>query len=332
MSIIRVKHNRENPFVQLNKKALWDENLSLKAVGIWARCMSRPDDWTFSVRELIKNCKEGRTSIYGAIDELIEHGYALRFQHYGDAEEGTVGFQKGEYWFFEFPISEEEKLEYADKFKKSLLRSGFMHAGSVHAENVPLLIKKVKEKDINKEYTGKKNYPEKISPAVKETQKEFQSYLNEVLPGRKPMGEAAVKKYLQPLVNRHKKDPDRIKRVLKWIFKSQSPKADFWLPVIQGPKSLYTNFDQIEVQMNRKSDKEKIQEERDARENLIEDNRKWCKQKILSITFPNTQKCMRLEDNCVRVKIGNSIEAISLAEKNMKDILTNKLRGWGFFI
>src|SRR5580765_9040605 len=58
-TIVRVVHNRENPYVQINKISLWDIGLSLKATGLWARCLSRPNNWTFSLSELIKKCKEG---------------------------------------------------------------------------------------------------------------------------------------------------------------------------------------------------------------------------------------------------------------------------------
>ncbi len=142
---MRVVHNRENPFVQLNKHALWDQKLSLKAVGLWARCMSRPDDWHFNMSELEKNCKEGRTALYSAVDELIEQGYALRYQPIDD--EGTNTFLPMEYVFFEFSITNEEKETYLNNLKKSLPRSGFPHAGFPHTGNQPLLIKNIKEKE-----------------------------------------------------------------------------------------------------------------------------------------------------------------------------------------
>ena len=80
-SIIRVVHNRENPYVQLNKGALWDSRLSLKAVGLWARCLSKKDDWKFNVRKLASKMKEGKASIYGAMEELIENGYVIKIEY-----------------------------------------------------------------------------------------------------------------------------------------------------------------------------------------------------------------------------------------------------------
>ncbi len=117
-TLIRVHHNKENPFVQLNKKALWDSNLSLKAIGLWARCLSRPDNWEFSVSELSKSCKEGSRSLYAAINELIANNYAVRIQTQKLLPNGKPSFDKLIYVFFEFKITEEEKAEYLEEFKK----------------------------------------------------------------------------------------------------------------------------------------------------------------------------------------------------------------------
>ncbi len=80
-TIVRVVHNRENPFVQLNKAALWDQNLSLRAVGLWARCLSRPDDWEFNMSELIDKCKEGQDAVFNAMKEIVNAGYGIRIQY-----------------------------------------------------------------------------------------------------------------------------------------------------------------------------------------------------------------------------------------------------------
>ncbi len=152
-TVIRVVHNRENPFVQLNKQALWDQSLSLRAVGLWARCMSRPNDWKFSISELCGKCKEGRKSIDSAMKELIEANYVMRLEYHEKSKEGK--FQKGkgglEYVFFEFPATEEEKQEQLEIFKKRFRHSGFRDCGFGNGGKVQLLIKKKTKKEENKE-------------------------------------------------------------------------------------------------------------------------------------------------------------------------------------
>jgi len=150
MSIVRVIHNRENPYVQLNKKALWNPNLSLEAIGLWARCLSRPDDWEFKICELVARCKEGKESIYKAINELISEGYALRLQYSERGKGSKITNNTTEYIFFEFPPSEEEKQKYIDNFKKSFRQPAFREAGFRDPGKPPLLIQIVsssKEED-----------------------------------------------------------------------------------------------------------------------------------------------------------------------------------------
>lgn len=96
MSIIRTSHDKNRPYVILNKQALEDPDLSWEAKGLWAYLMSRPDDWTVSVEHLCKIYKMrggGRDSIYKILNELIKHGYCTRVQ-----EQGVNGkFEKYEY-------------------------------------------------------------------------------------------------------------------------------------------------------------------------------------------------------------------------------------------
>ncbi len=164
MTVIRIKHNRENPFVQINKEALWNNNLSLKAKGLWALCLSRPDDWCFHVSEIIKNTKEGRESIHNAINELISNGYAMRFQK-KDPKKGN--FLQVEYYFFEFPLTTEEREKFTKEFeekeqelKKCLPHTGLPHTGLPHTENPQLLIKN--DTDIDNTKILVPSVPEKL--------------------------------------------------------------------------------------------------------------------------------------------------------------------------
>lgn len=78
MCVVRVK--KTNNFVVIHKGVLEDTFLSFKAKGLWAYCMSRPDDWVFKVAHLINVSTDGKDAIYSALDELIERGYAKKIQ------------------------------------------------------------------------------------------------------------------------------------------------------------------------------------------------------------------------------------------------------------
>ena len=78
MGIFRVKKDRNNPYVMLNKHFLHDDNLSWKAKGILAYLLSKPDDWQIYEAEIIKHSKDGRESVRSGIKELINNGYIKR--------------------------------------------------------------------------------------------------------------------------------------------------------------------------------------------------------------------------------------------------------------
>lgn len=86
MSIIRTCHNRENPYITVNKIPIEDPNLSWAAKGLWTYLMGRPDNWNVSVKHLQgvfgKPGKKGsnRDAILGLLNELIENGYCSRVQ------------------------------------------------------------------------------------------------------------------------------------------------------------------------------------------------------------------------------------------------------------
>jgi hypothetical protein len=151
MSIIRVLHNRENPYVQLNKEALWNPGLSLGAVGLWARCMSRPDNWTFRVKELAAKCMEGKDAIYSKINELIKAGYVVRLDvtdHKGGR--GNLRGKVFEYIFLEIPLSPEERGPYIEELKKCFRRTGLRDLVNppilnTHIPKIPKVYKKKKE-------------------------------------------------------------------------------------------------------------------------------------------------------------------------------------------
>lgn len=189
-SIIRTYHNRENPFVQLNKGALWDKNLSLKAVGLWARCMSRPDDWEFNVSELCNNCKEGRKAIDSAIQELIDQGYAIRIDYYEKAADGKFSSNGTHYAFFEFPATQEDKNKILDEFKKFYrdCRFGNLRGGNLQKDE--LLKTKEETKDIKEQTT--------TPPNPQEGGSERALLLNQFLKNLNPeQAEQAVNYYLK---------------------------------------------------------------------------------------------------------------------------------------
>jgi hypothetical protein len=98
--IIHVK-KRDNPYAQIDKRALNDDRLSYKARGLLAYLLSKPPDWQVWVRDLInRSQKDGETAVRSALKELKEWGYMQ--EHQSRMEDGTFG--PVEYWIYEEPL------------------------------------------------------------------------------------------------------------------------------------------------------------------------------------------------------------------------------------
>lgn len=70
--VVRIKNDN---YTHISNFCAREKDLSLKAKGIYYIVMSLPDDWDFSIRGLCAITKEGKHSVYSAIDELKKHGY-----------------------------------------------------------------------------------------------------------------------------------------------------------------------------------------------------------------------------------------------------------------
>lgn len=73
MTIHRTKHKKD--YTVMSNYHFKDYGLSLKAKGLMSLMLSLPDDWDFSLNGLISMCKDNKTSVLGAIEELKSYGY-----------------------------------------------------------------------------------------------------------------------------------------------------------------------------------------------------------------------------------------------------------------
>lgn len=72
-TVLRVEKNRN--FVVMSNEFLRNKELSLKAKGLLAVCLSLPDTWDYSINGLVSICKESITAVRNAMKELEAHGY-----------------------------------------------------------------------------------------------------------------------------------------------------------------------------------------------------------------------------------------------------------------
>lgn len=85
MSIVRICHDKEKPYVQINRQSAQDPEMSWSARGLWAYLISLPDNWEVSVAHLTKfytGQRRGnkRDALYDMLAELESLGYVQREQ------------------------------------------------------------------------------------------------------------------------------------------------------------------------------------------------------------------------------------------------------------
>lgn len=100
MTIQRCPHDKQNPYVMLNKQALNDAELSWGARGLWAYLMQLPDNWKIQVSHLCKlylGKGGGERAIYSLLNELILHGYCERRQINTEKGFSTVDYLISEF-------------------------------------------------------------------------------------------------------------------------------------------------------------------------------------------------------------------------------------------
>jgi len=66
---------KKKNFTQIPNKLLNDNDLSLKAKGLYAFMQSKPQGWAFHLNGMQSQLKESRGTIIGIINELIRKGY-----------------------------------------------------------------------------------------------------------------------------------------------------------------------------------------------------------------------------------------------------------------
>jgi len=278
-TVIRVVHNRENPYVLINKTALRDKRISLRAAGLWARCLSYPNDWKFSIKQLASECKEGKCAIYSTMKELIEYGYVLRIEYYEKGSDGKFMSGRGgiEYIFFEFPATEEEKQEQIEKFKKSFRNSGFGNPGCRVATKSPLLSNdniptRLKESDrLNKE--------EVSEPSVRLIAF-FMQKLKEINPKIREPNIVSWQKEMNRILNIDGRSEQEVTSVINYIIKQHAnPRGEFtWSKAVMSPEKLRKHFASIWMEMNTVIPSREKEKSNNQQIQKIESNRKWARE------------------------------------------------------
>lgn len=107
MGIVRMIKNKDHPFVMISKSLIQDKDLSLKARGLMAFLLSKPDDWEIYITQLASSLKEHRETITKVMNELIEAGYCNRKKHFRTGGQPRI---RGKYSGYDYDVFESKHL------------------------------------------------------------------------------------------------------------------------------------------------------------------------------------------------------------------------------
>lgn len=149
-------------YTTISNEALRDNTLSHKAKGLLCMIIGLSEEWVFSVEGLTKISKEGLSSIYATINELIDKGYCKRVS---EREKGK--FVRWTYYFsaekslLEKPFVENPKMDNPYVENQMQINNNKEKTYKSKENNYNNKILTPDEQDF---YEGmKKNYPEIMS-------------------------------------------------------------------------------------------------------------------------------------------------------------------------
>lgn len=114
-TIFRRAKDKENPFVMIDRTIFSDEEVSWKAKGLLGYLLSKPDDWTVRMADLVKRSSDGRYATASAIKELEIAGYLTRIQE----RDENGHFKQLVIEVHEIPVPENERTRFYERAPKS---------------------------------------------------------------------------------------------------------------------------------------------------------------------------------------------------------------------
>lgn len=202
---MRLINDIDKNFIMVPNYILMQRNISLKAIGLYAKLLSFPNDWNFTEKGLMSLIKDGKDSLKSALQELEDLGLFYKFQ--SRKSNGTLG--EIIFYISPVPMTQEMKFEIMGRFNPLEIVKSDESIGITEFQPLsgnPLAVKPISDNpqqyNINKYNINKYNIEkEKIYKKEKNISKtsEYENEFNELwkLYPRKEGKNVALKKYIQ---------------------------------------------------------------------------------------------------------------------------------------
>jgi len=253
MPIIKQVHNAENPFVQILRETIRDNNLSWKARGLLAYLLSLPDNWNLSAKHLATQAPDGRDSLKSAIDELENNKYLVK---------SKIRNEKGHFIDWKYFIHE-KPYEGSVRPKTENPTSECPNSESRHPKNnvykEKCLNKNIKESKPKKaEHSSLASDDAHASPQFLILEEIVNMLLTSIIslrPSFKISDDLLHKWHLEidRMIRLDSREIEEMKQVLEWL-----PSNDFWNTNILSATKFRKQYDKLCIEMEKaKNDESK---------------------------------------------------------------------------
>lgn len=202
---MRLINDIDKNFTMVPNYILMQRDISLKAIGLYAKLLSFPNDWNFTEKGLMSLIKDGKDSLKSALQELEDLGLFYKFQ--SRKSNGTLG--EIIFYISPVPMTQEMKFEIMGRFNPLEIVKSDESIGITEFQPLsgnPLAVKPISDNpqqyNINKYNINKYNIEkEKIYKKEKNVSKtnDYENEFEELwkLYPRKEGKNVALKKYIQ---------------------------------------------------------------------------------------------------------------------------------------
>lgn len=156
VTIQRGKHDKENPYAQINRAMLRDKSISPKSKGLLCFFLSFRNDYIFYVRKIAEDNGIGKDQVYSILKELLAQGYAYKYV----TKDAKGRFTCVRYEFYE------EKLPIQERYKE--IKEKNTVSGNPDLDN-PDLENQTLRRIYSKNNDSKNNITPPIPPQITET-------------------------------------------------------------------------------------------------------------------------------------------------------------------
>lgn len=264
--IIRCDHDKENPYVMVNRDLVRDPNMSPQCRWFIIFCLSFDKTWHISIPHFIKSQGISKDKMYSMINEAIEHGYVKR------ESINNKGLKR-----YRYIISE------SAKFKKSL-----PCPENPDTEKPDTVFQDTKNKQSSSYEEEKKEQCKErstTSPVSGEAVELGEYFFQKIKEKKEDFKGKAVDKWPQVfdlMIRLDNRSPKHIKEVIDYLVDDVRQ-----LAYCLSAKRLREKFDELQLKLLSK-----------GKQSLINSNRDYARK--LKERFPDQMRSMSFDDKYVR--------------------------------